>query len=384
MKPPAAPPGTGGGPASPPPRPPATLPETPVQTPAETPPKTPATPPARRRTRRLAASAATSAATIAAIGAILAAFSEFWFYRLSPGPGLSGALGLGGLVLIYGLFGLLFLLTLRLFQARAFASFFVAAAMFGFFIEGVPVPVLYAKLPFSLAWTSLAWHALLTVSLGFYLYRRIMARASLRAAVALNLAIGAGLGVWNAYSWNATEGAGAVVYAWQPVGAFAGQFLLGWGLFVAGHALFDRLRPGAQPPARRAFAALLGLAMLAWVLGVFRPYFPASLILPFLVLLSLASLRAGLSSPPSPWLGRFLALAIPPRRYALTPLIPALAIAVYALIRAAELEWETNVFVAGLTVPVASLYWLYALLSANHAGHRSRPDTPPDARLNER
>ncbi len=348
----------------------------------------------RARTGGLARRLGTAAATAISTGAIFVAFSELWFYPVDIGAGLAG------LGLVYGFFGYLFVLTLGRFQVRAFAGFFVAAAMFGFFIEGVAVPVLYASLPFSLAWTSLGWHALLSVSLGLYLYRRIMARAGLRAAVALNLAIGAGLGIWNAYSWNASETGGAVVHDWQPVGAFAAQFLIGWGAFVAGHLLFDRIRPVPRPrsgnlsgspsdkppgnPSRRGFAVLLGLVLLAWLVGNFRPFFPASLVLPFVVLLSLASLGAGLHSPASPWLDRFLCLTIAPRRYALTLLIPALAITSYALIRAAGLEWETNVAVAGLTVPLASLYWVYALLRANHAGHRTRPDPAPDARLNER
>ena len=324
--------------------------------------------------------AARRLAQIAATGAIFAAFSELWFYRVPLGANLVE------LVVIYGLFGYLFLLTLRLFQARAFASLFVAAAMFGFFIEGVPVPALYSNLPFSLAWTSLAWHALLTVSVGYYLYRRVMAARGVAAALALNAAIGAGLGIWGAYSWNVVENeaAGTISYVWQPVSAFAGQFLLGWAMFVGGHMLLDRLGPGPGSPSRREYGLFFGLAAAAWLLGVFRPFFPFSLILPFLLLVSLASLRAGLRSPPNRWLADFLALRIAPRRYGAALLIPICAIGAHAVIRAAGLAWETNVPVAGLTVPAASLYWLYALLRANHAGHRTRPDPPPDARLNER
>jgi len=79
-----------------------------------------------------------------------------------------------GLILAYGVFGYVFLLALRLFQVRSFAGLFLAAAVFGFLVEGSVVPVLYMTLPFSIAWTSLGWHALFTVSTGFFLYRRVM------------------------------------------------------------------------------------------------------------------------------------------------------------------------------------------------------------------
>ena len=328
----------------------------------------------------LGASIAHRLLLIAAIGAILTAASEIWFYQIRLGPELIA------LVLIYGLFGYLFLLTLRLFQARAFATLFVAAGMFGFFIEGVPVPQLYLNLPFSIAWTSLAWHALFTVSLAYYLYRRVMAHSRWRAAVALNLGLGVAMGVWNAYLWNVIEdeAAGTISYAWHPVGEFAVQFLVGWALFMGGHLLLNRFAPQPVRPGPSEFLFFLGLAMLAWLLGNFLPFFPFSLILPILIVISLASLQAGLASPANGWLAAFFALRIPSQRLVLSLLIPGAAILTYALFAALRLEWETNVVVAGLAVPVSAIYWLYALLRANHAGHRTRPGPPPDLRLDER
>ncbi len=304
------------------------------------------------------------AGAVAATGAIFGAFSEYWFYRLEGGPWQVE------LILTYGLFGYLFLLTLRLFQVRAFAGFFVAAGTFGFMVEGIPVPALYLNLPFSMVWTSLAWHALLTVSVGYCLYRRVMARSGPGPALALNALIGVALGVWNAYLWNVAEGPapGGISFQWQPTGEFARQFLIGWGLFIGGHVLFDRFPPSANAPSRREFAAFLGLATLAFLLGVFAPFFPFSLVLPFLLLVSLASLGAGAATVRNNWLAAFFALRIAPGAYLFSLALPAMAIATYALIAAARLEWETNVLAAALTVPAAALYWLHALLRANRAG----------------
>ncbi len=257
--------------------------------------------------------------------------------------------------------------------------------MFGFMIEGIPVPQLYLSLPFSVAWTPLAWHALFTVSVGYFLYRRVMATGSARARALLNIAIGLGLGVWNAYLWNVVEDetAGSIAWAWHPVSEFASQFLAGWVLFIGGHLLLDRFPPPPRP-APREFLTFLALAMLAWLLGWFLPLFPFSLILPFLLVVSLASLNAGRASPNNSWLARLFSLRIPARHYTTAILLPATAIATYATMKALEIEWETNVPVALITVPVSTFYWLYAILRANHAGHKTTPGPAPDLRLDER
>ncbi len=298
-----------------------------------------------------------------AFGAIFAAVSEFWFYRLAD---RSGALEI---VLIYAILGQFFALTLRRFQVRGFTGFFVTAGLFGFMIEGIPVPVLYQALPFSIAWTSLAWHALITVSVGFLLYRQVMAAPSLARAIALNAAIGTALGIWNAYTWNATTTPGSpqTVFIWQSLTDFATQFLIGYALFIAGHLILDRFPPKTQPPSVRQYGLFGALVALAFVLGPFMAYFPLSMMLPLLVLISFASLTTGRASPTTPWLADLFALSIPPRHYAASLALPTAALASYALVAGLRLEWETNAVIGGATVVISSLLWMFSLLRGNRA-----------------
>ena len=323
----------------------------------------PAPPPKPRGARRIAGALLLRLALILALGGLFSAFSEFWFYRIRPG------LGRYALVLLYGLAGYLFVLILRFFQVRGIAGFFVAAGLFGFAIEGIAVGQLYANLPFSIVWTPLAWHALFSLGLGYLLYRRVMAEGPLLGAVALNLAIGIGLGIWGAYLWNVIEADdGSVHFLWQPAARFADQFLFGFVLFIGAHALLDRVPPPASAPPRAEFAAFAALAGLFWLAGPALAWFPFSLVMPFLVLVSIASLlvghERGRKGAGSDWLARFFALRIPPGRYLLSLLLPAAAIATYAAMEANRLEWESNVVVALITVPLSALYWLYALIRA--------------------
>ncbi len=309
------------------------------------------------------------AARIVAVGAMFSAVSEFWAYPIELGMGQIG------LIVAYGLFGYVFLLTLRYFQVCSFAGLFVAAGVFGFLVEGTVVPVLYLNLPFSIAWTSLAWHALFTIGVGYFLYRRVMSAPSARNAVLLNAAIGLAFGIWNAYFWTVVEGTDPVAFSWQPTSAFAAQFLMGWAFFLLGHVLLDMFPPPPRPPGRLEFGLFLSLAILPYLLTYLWVMFPLSLALPALLLVSFAALRAGRSRPESSWLETFFSYRIALRRYGVSLLIPVMAIATYQAMAWARLEWETNVVIAVLVVPLASVYWVYALFRANHPGHLERRDS---------
>lgn len=298
---------------------------------------------------------------VVATGILFSAFSEFWFYQV--GTGLNDIV----LVLAYGLLGYHFLLTLRFFQVRGFAGYFVAAGLFGFAVEGIPVPVLYESLPFSIAWTSLAWHALLTVSVGLLLYRKVMTGTSRSKIVLLNLAIGTVLGLWNGYIWNAGEDpdTAAVVYTWISPWTFARQFLIGYALFIGGHWVFDRLCWPVPQVSRAEYVALSGLLLLLFALGQLLALFPLSLVFPVLVLVSVGSLANGQRTAKSGWLRQIFAHRFIPTTYLYSLLIPATAIPVYCAIYNWQVITETNAVVAGTTVLISTVLWGGAILRLN-------------------
>jgi len=298
---------------------------------------------------------------VVATGALFSAFSEFWFYQVG-----SDATDIA-LVLAYGLLGYHFMLTLHYFQVRGFAGFFVAAALFGFTVEGIPVPVLYEALPFSIAWTSLAWHALLTVSIGLFLYRKVMTGTSHSKIILLNLAIGISLGAWNGYIWNAGENPDtlAIFYDWISPWTFAPQFLFGYALFIGGHWAMNHLRWSDLQMSRVEYFTLSGVLLLLFALAQLLPLFPLSLIFVLLVLISVGSLANGQRAPQTDWLSQCFSRQITARGYLYSLLIPATAIPVYWAIFDAQLITEINAIVAGLTVLMSTVLWVAALLRLN-------------------
>jgi len=186
---------------------------------------------------------------VLASGGILVSFSEFWFYEVGAHVGRLEIL------LAYGLLGFVFLATLEIFRVDGFSGFFVAACLLGFLIEGVFVPVVYSGPPMTIVWTSMAWHALLSVTVGWLVFRQVMIRGKASQKLLLNLGIGVSLGLWNAYSWNAIEmdGAPDPVFRWRADDSFAMQFLVGYVLFISGHALASLIGRWSSRISKREF-----------------------------------------------------------------------------------------------------------------------------------
>ena len=307
-----------------------------------------------------------TALIVASFGAVLVSVSEFWFYEVSEEVSSIGVL------LAYGLLGYVFLLTLERYHTQTFAGWFVGAALFGFLIEGVVVPVLYSAPPFTIVWTSLAWHALITIWLCWWVFRHIMANQSWYIALGFNALLGLGFGMWNAYMWNAVESEGAEpLFYWQPTEVFAEQFLFGYVLFLLGHILFAWVYRSRQDSQSYEY---YGLWLVTWIIAILTGvasglwfFWP---ILPVLVLLCLWSMRAGkkeslFGDSESYSVYEKNQQAIPWWRYSFTLLIPLVAIVVYDLLVTQQIGLEMNFFLIVTAGPI-SVWWFLRSLYQLH------------------
>lgn len=109
-------------------------------------------------------------------GVIFVCWSEVMFWaRPIPGTSLRELIPT---TLVYSFGAYLFLWLIDAFRAHSFDAVFLAGAAFGWLVEGVFVQTLYEQIPMSLSFTGLAWHALLTVGVGWF-----SSRDSWRAAI---------------------------------------------------------------------------------------------------------------------------------------------------------------------------------------------------------
>lgn len=303
-------------------------------------------------------------ASILAFGMVLASFSELWFYQTPTDDGPIV------LIIVYGLIGTFFLQVMHRYQVRGLAGFFVSAGLFGFAIEGIPVTVLYEALPFTIAWTSLAWHALLSAGLGYLVFRRVMSGQNWRTMIALNLGLGLGLGIWGGYIWNATEipNSSDVLFVWTGPAIFMKQFLLGYALFIGGHVVLDWQATHRQPAHSVTFA-ILGLILLGFYsFGSLLEVFPYSILLPALVGISLFALNKGQNAPENDWLKNLVSHRIPAQNYGASLALPLGAYFGYLLIFLPKVEFEANVLIVLTCVPLSVSLWLISLFKLMRAG----------------
>ncbi len=268
-------------------------------------------------------------------GAVFTALSELLFYPVTFSPDS------WQLLLVYALSGLFGVLAVARVGGRGLMGFFLAACIMGLLAEGLPVLELYAALPVSLVWTSLAWHGVVSGLLGLWVYRASAARGAW-AFAGVNLGLGAGLGLWGAYFWGQSGDAGYLAQMPAAVAVFAaGQILL----------------PGGVVPGPGRAAALWitgGVLALGYALYPLLAAFPMSLILPPALGLCIYAARGCREGD-----GAELWPALPWQHLPIMPVLPLSAWGAYALGQGSPLVAEMNAWVVLVAGPlsVALLGW---------------------------
>ena len=277
-------------------------------------------------------------------GYVLMFFSEHLFWaRARPGDTLGSWVATW---LAYSLLAFVFLTTLWHFRVGSLAGLFVAGSLVGWLGEGVLVQTLYDQFPLQISWTGLAWHALISVCLGWYGLRQALAAPTWKRSAAWCLGLGVFWGLW-AIFWRVEEPAAQTSVADFAAFASTTSALLGLSLW-----LYARSAPSAFRPSRLAVIAALAILLVIFSLGTV-PLAPVSIIvLPVLLGLVLAALarnrRRNGQQVALPFLGQ------PPLSLrSLLPLVlmPLVATLIYTAAMALDLRWHTNWLVYLVTMP---------------------------------
>lgn len=304
-------------------------------------------------------------------GYVLMFFSEHVFWaQARPGDTLGNW---ASTWLAYSLLAFVFLTAVWYYRVGSLAGLFVAGSLVGWLGEGVLVQTLYDQFPLQISWTGLAWHALISVCLGWYGLRQALAAPGWRRSAALCLGLGLFWGLW-AIFWWVEEPANQASVAEFAAFSFATTALLSLSLWLYGKAT-----PSAFRPSRPAVIAALAILLVIFSLGTV-PLAPISIIvLPVLlglVLVGLARNRLRSEQPAG-----LLILAQPPVRLrSLLPLVlvPLIATLIYAAATALHLRWNTNWWVYLVTMPAGFVLFAISWWRLMHGGRQS-PAPPPSA-----
>jgi hypothetical protein len=296
-------------------------------------------------------------AVVLATGYILFFYSErvFWsFFR--PGDRVADLL-LGWLM--YSLFAWVFLLLVRRCRIAAFPALFLAGAVFGWLAEGVVVDTMYGSpsnpFPASISFTGLAWHALISVGIGWYWQAKVLTAWNLRSIALFSVAVGLGWGLWAAW-WPAELGK-----AHTSLAGFAGHTVACFIPLPAAWLVLGMAGSEWFRSTRFELPVLLG-AIAPFFLAIRIPATPRSvLILPPLLLLCAYGLRRNQSQEERPDLLDVVLGHIRPRSCLLLLLTPVTAIAVYAPVALWGLELPTNIALYVITMPLGFFFLIRSL-----------------------
>ena len=303
--------------------------------------------------------AARAASLVLGTGYCLFFFSEtvFWsLWRPDENP-----LTRAGGVLFYSFLGYTLLALIAALRVRDAWALLVAGACFGWLGEGVFAMTLFGAsgipFPFTISWTALAWHAPLSVVVGWWWLGQALRAPRPWRALRLSVAIGLFWGAWG-YGWQ---------FETPPVVADPGDFLAnavgGTMLLALAQAAITWGGPAVYRPSRPGLAvtaAVLLVAFGAWTI----PQAPiAPLVLVPLLAGSVWALRRADQAAPaaSPNLLADFAAPVRGRNAVMLAAIPLVATLLYAGLRDLQPDVQTHLVIAALSGLAGIVLFVIAL-----------------------
>ena len=227
---------------------------------------------------------------VLATGYLLAYFSEFSFWAhynaemALPVPIFTW--------LLYSIFSYFFMITVVKFKARSIWALVITGSVYGWITEGIITDTLYgshpeAPFPYSISWTGIAWHSLISVVVGWYIVRKALMENNYNKARKMSIIIGLVYGYW-ATGWI-LEGAGTSI----PL--FAAFVFVTTLLLIVSYWFYDILQPLEFKPTKTEIGVLVFAAVWIFILWTVFPEgkphnIPALYVLPSLILIALIAL----------------------------------------------------------------------------------------------
>jgi hypothetical protein len=270
-----------------------------------------------------------SAAVVLALGAVSWAWSEVGFWSQFREGDSAPTWVITWLA--YSVVAGLALRLARRFPSSGLAPLVLVGAVYGWLVEGAVASTVYEQLPFSVVWTGVAWHGLLTVVLGWWAVPAAL-RAGGRRAWLVCAAVGAAWGLWSA-GWWATDPDPGQLPSSPTLPSYAAFVAVVWAAAALGYLVLDRLPLRAGDLLSRWGTGLCIALVVAWAGVLIVPAIPwAPAVLGLLLLLGWASLRRlverddGAGRPAA----GTLPLGVPLHRLGPSLAVPGAALAVYA------------------------------------------------------
>ncbi len=229
---------------------------------------------------------------------------------------------------------------------RIIWSLFLAGAIFGWIAEGIVVQTAYDMLPLSISFTGLAWHALITVWIGWYAIQKSLLSTDTWSILKLSTAVGFFYGFWAINWWLEPDG------GVSSVPEFATFSFITTSLVILAYWLAN-------------WSSTESLILNRWVItvisGIFSLYFCfvtipsaplAAIILPTLFGLVYLGLRQNCNNEGEGSLLDIHSGRIPFWKYSSLLVLPLTSVLVYTIAISLNLQWHTNWILYIITTPL--------------------------------
>lgn len=244
--------------------------------------------------------------------------------------------------LIYGIFAYIFLIIVEMFRVRNIWAIFIAGAAFGWINEGIFAMTLFGAeipFPFTISWTGLASHALISVCIGWYYLCKLLEENSSKNVFYVSVLLGVFWGVWSIAWALETPPILASIPAYLIHGLAATLLLVG------SHWLFTKADPAGFHAGKKERIVLAILVLLFYgAVTVPTIGWVALVVLPVLFLLLFVILRKNKAQQS---MGSVLTELGKPMRWRnalILFIMPVTATIIYAIANAAHLIYRTNLY----------------------------------------
>ncbi|HLC73690.1 MAG TPA: hypothetical protein VJH20_03570 [Candidatus Nanoarchaeia archaeon] len=287
-------------------------------------------------------------------GYILYFYSESLFWAW-PNPDESILWILVGW-LLYSIFAFVFLLNIDMFKANSIWAVFLVGAVYGWLNEGLVAITTYDLtygLPLNISWTGLAWHAIISVLIGWYYVRKILAENNYKKTIILASLIGFFYGFWAIY-WPIEKAAIAI-------DKFSQQAVFFTLLLIAAHIVYDKVKLTEFKASKKEKAILWAISVLYFVFVTIQTNFLAVLILPALLLLTYFALRHNRKIEKKESALISFNRRIKLVNYLLLLFIPIVAVGIYGMAYILNFFPATNFIVYYITMPLGFILYFVSL-----------------------
>lgn len=300
---------------------------------------------------------------VLATGYIFVYFSEHLFWaRIRSDDSLQNWISAW---IAYSLAAFIFLTLISKFRIADRWPLFLAASAFGWLTEGLIVQTTYESLPLSISFTGLAWHALISVWIGWFTVRKALISPPSLRTVGLFAAIGAGYGLWAINWWLEPDGGVATL------GEFSTFTLTISALVTLAYELVNWSASEPFAPNRWVTGIITVIFVLYFAFITVTATPIALLILPLLLGLVYFGLRRNPQVETREPLTTSLHGRIHPLNYLSLSALPLTAIAIYATAEALHLQWHTNWILYLITTPLGFILFGISLAKAWRTPHAS-------------